>query len=41
MIRVQMLTKFISIGSYSPEVRAFGTVITSTNVFRLIICKMF
>ena len=39
MIRVQMLTKFISIGSYSPEVRAFGTLIMSTNVFRLIICK--
>ena len=33
MIRVQMLTKFISIGSYSPEVSAFGTLITSTKVF--------
>ena len=39
MIRLQMLTKFISIGSYSPEVRAFGTLITSTKVFRLIIRK--
>ena len=37
MIRVQMLTKFISIGSYSPEVCAFGAVLMSTNVFRLII----
>ena len=37
MIRVQMLTKFISVGSYSPEVCAFGTVIMSTNVYRLII----
>ena len=27
-------------GGYFPEVRgAFGTLITSTNVFRLIICK--
>ena len=35
-----MLTKFVSIGSYSPEVRTFGTVITSTKVFSLIIiCK--
>ena len=32
-------TKFISISSYSPEVSAFGTLITSTNVFSLIICK--
>ena len=31
-----MLTKFISIGSYLPEVRAFGTLITCTKVFRLI-----
>ena len=38
-LRVQMLTKFISIDSYSPEVRAFGTLITSTKVVRLIICK--
>ena len=30
-----MLTKFISIGSYSPEVRTFGTLITSTRVFSL------
>ena len=35
-----MLTKFVSIGSYSPEVRIFGTLITSTKVFSLIIiCK--
>ena len=27
-----MLTKFVSIGSYSPEVRTFGTLITSTKV---------
>ena len=39
MIRMQMLTKFISIGSYSPEIRTFGTLITSTKVFRLIIRK--
>ena len=26
-----MLTKFVSIGSYSPEVRTFGTLITSTR----------
>ena len=32
-----MLTKFVSIGSYSPEVRTLGTVITSTKVFSLII----
>ena len=38
-LHTQILTKFISIGSYSPEVRAFGTLITSTKVFRLIICK--
>ena len=31
-----MLTKFVSIGSYSPEVRTFGTLITSTKVFSLI-----
>ena len=41
MLRVKMLTKILSIGSYSPEVGAFGTLITSTKVFRLIICKMF
>ena len=37
----RMLTKFVSIGSYSPEVRTFGTLITSTKVFSLIIiiCK--
>ena len=28
-----MLTKFVSIGSYSPEVRTFSTLITSTKVF--------
>ena len=39
MLRKQMLTKLISIGSYSPEVRAFGILIPSTKVFRLIICK--
>ena len=32
-----MLTKFVSIGSYSPEVRTFGTLIMSTKVFSLII----
>ena len=31
--------KFMSMGSYYPEVHAFGTLITSTIVFRLIICK--
>ena len=31
------LQKFYSIGSYSPEVRSFGTLITSTKVFSLII----
>ena len=35
----RMLTKFISIGSYSPEVRSLGTLITSTKVYSLIICK--
>ena len=36
-----MLTKFVSIGCYSPEVRTFGTLITSTKVFSLIIiCKI-
>ena len=36
----RMLTKFVSIGSYSPELRSFGTLITSTKVFSLIIiCK--
>ena len=35
----RMLTKFVSIGSYSPEIRAFGTLNTSTAVFSLIICK--
>ena len=31
---------FLSIGSYSPEVGAFGTLIRSTKVFRFIICKI-
>ena len=35
-----MLTKFVSIGSYSPKVRTFGTLITSTKVFSLLICKI-
>ena len=35
----RMLTKFVSIGRYSHEVRAFATLITSTKVFSLIICK--
>ena len=35
----RMLTKFVSISSYSPEVRTYGTLITSTKVFSLIICK--
>ena len=33
-------TRFVSIG-YSPEVCAFGNLITSTKVFSLIICKTF
>ena len=37
----RMLTKFISLGSYSPEVRTFGTLITSTRVFSLINAKLF
>ena len=36
-----MLTKFVSISSYIPEVRTFGTLIKSTKVFNLIICKLF
>ena len=36
-----MLTKFVSIGSYSPEVRIFGTLITSTKVFSLMQAKVF
>ena len=35
----RMLTKFVSIGSYSPELRTVGTLITSTKVFSLIISK--
>ena len=35
----RMLIKFVSISSYSPEVRTFGTLITSTKVFSLIISK--
>ena len=38
---MQMLTKFIPICSYSPEVCAFGILITPTKLFRLIICKIF
>ena len=34
-----MLTKFVSIGSYSPELHTSGTLITSTKVFSLIISK--
>ena len=34
-----MLTKFVSINSNSPELRTFGTLITSTKVFSLIIIK--
>ena len=37
----RMLTKFVSIGSYSPEVRTFGTLIMSTKLFSLIISKLF
>ena len=40
-LRKHMLTKFISIGSYSPEQRAIGIIISSTKVFRRIICKTF
>ena len=36
-----MLTKFVSIGSYSPEVRTFGTLIMSTKAFSLINAKLF
>ena len=36
VLHVQMLIIFLSICSYSPEVGAFGTLITSTKVFRLI-----
>ena len=32
----RMLTKFVSIGSYSPEGRTYCTLITSTKVFSLI-----
>ena len=35
--RAKMLTKYISIGGYSPGVRAFGTLIKAV---RLIICKI-
>ena len=38
--RTQILIKFISRGSYFPEVRAFGTLITSTKVIRLVISKI-
>ena len=36
-LRAKMLTKYISIGGYSPGVRAFGT--QSSKAVRLIICK--
>ena len=32
-----ILIKFISIGSYFPEKRTFGTLITTTIVFRLVL----
>ena len=35
----RMLTKFVSIGIYSLEVRSFGILITSTKVFNLIISE--
>ena len=34
-----MLTKFVSIDSYSPELHTSDTLITSTKVFSLIISK--
>ena len=34
-----MLSKFVSIDSYSPELHTSDTLITSTKVFSLIICK--
>ena len=37
----RMLTKIVSIGSYSPEVRVFGTLIMSTKVFSLINLQTF
>ena len=40
MLCPQILIKLISIGSYFPKVRAFGTVMTSTEVFRLIVSKL-
>ena len=41
MILVQMLTKFVSIDSYSPEVRAIGILITSTKVLGLYSSKRY
>ena len=38
-LRKQILKKFISMGSYFPEVHDFGNLIMSTKVFRLIIYK--
>ena len=35
----QIHIQYISIGSFYPEVCAFGTLIMPTKVFRLIICK--
>ena len=37
----ECLQNLYQIGSYSPEVRTFGTLITSTNVFSLISAKLF
>ena len=39
VLRKQIFIKFISLGSYFPKVHACGTLIMSTKVFRLIICK--
>ena len=39
MLRKPILIKFISMGSYFPEVRAFGTLNKSTEVTRLIMYK--
>ena len=35
-LRIQIFIKLLSIKSYFPEVRAFGTLIMSAEVFRLI-----
>ena len=39
MLRIQIVIKFISIGSYFPKVCAFGTLTTTTKVYKLVICK--